>query len=143
MKKYFLAIFSLILLGCSGDDNNNNCNLLIDVGVSFSINLNLPQFSPLQFTGSTVKIDGQGNGGLILVRVNSSSIRAWDGADPNHAFSSCSILDVEGLTATCGCEDANAYELFSGQITGNNPQPCTLKEYRVEAISSTQFLVSN
>jgi hypothetical protein len=143
MKNYLRLFLVLVLLNCSDTNNQENCNFLLNVGVNATINLNLPQFSQLQFIGNSVRLEGQGNGGIIIARTGSETLRAWDGADPNHSFSSCSLLSVNGLTATCGCEDANQYELLSGQIMGNNPQPCTLLGYRIEPIGNNQFLISN
>jgi hypothetical protein len=143
MKKCLLLVLIGLLFSCSSDDRNNNCNFLINVGVNASIDLNLPQFSQLQFPSNAVRLEGQGNAGIIIVRVNNSSLRAWDGADPNHTISSCSRLEINGLSAVCGCTDANEYELISGQILGNNPQPCTLQEYRVEAVGNNRFLITN
>ena len=143
MNRFFVLVFILTILGCSRDTNINNCNFLLNVNVNAAINLNLPQFSQLQFTGNSVRLEGQGNAGIILTRVNSSTIRAWDGADPNHALSSCSTLTIDGITAVCGCDDANTYDLFTGQSFGENQQPCTLQAYRVEFIGNNQYVVSN
>ena len=143
MKKYVLLVLTGFLLSCSSDDTNNNCNFLINVGVNASIDLNLPQFSQLQFPSNVVRLEGQGNAGIIIVRVNNSTIRAWDGADPNRAPESCTRLEINGLTAISSCDNPNEYELISGQILGDNPQPCTLREYRVEAIGSNRFLITN
>ncbi len=143
MKKLLLLASFIILFGCNKNENNINCNFLLDVGVNKVVNLNLPEFNQLQFPVNAIRSEGQGNDGLILVRVNSSTLIAWDGADPNHTPSSCSGLTITGLTAVCGCDDGNEYELTSGQIIGDNPQPCTLKPYRVEAIGNNTYLVSN
>jgi hypothetical protein len=143
MKKYFSVLSAFLLLGCSNDNNLNNCNFLLNVGINATINLNLPQFSQLQFIGNSVRLEGQGNGGVIIARTGSATLRAWDGADPNHAFGSCSLLSVDGLIATCGCDDANQYELLSGQNLGDNPEPCTLLQYRIEAIGNNQYLITN
>lgn len=143
MKKIAILIVCIILLGCSRNDNLNNCNFLLDVGVNLNVNLNLPQFSQLQNTGNSVRVEGQGNAGLIITRVNSSSIRAWDGADPNVVLSSCSTLTITGINAISGCPEANEYSLITGQSLGTNQQPCTLKEYRVDTLGGNQFLVTN
>ncbi|MFC3876551.1 hypothetical protein [Winogradskyella maritima] len=143
MKKVAFLLLSILFFGCAGDDRPNQCSFLLNVGVNFNVNLNLPQFNQLQFPVNAVRVEGPGNNGLILVAVNSGTIRAWDGSDPNHAPSSCSGLMINGLTATCGCPDGNEYELLSGQIVGNNPQPCTLREYRVTALGNNQFVVNN
>lgn len=142
MKKFILLFSSIVLLGCSGDDNPNNCNFLINVNVNTSINLNLPQFSQLNFVSNSVRIEGQGNNGIIITRVTTDALRAWDGADPNHAPSSCSRLDIDGANAVCGCEDANTYSLFTGQAL-NEPQPCGLKEYRVTPAGNNTFLITS
>ena len=142
MKKICALVLALFLLGCDDDNNPNNCNFLLNVGVNLNVNLNLPQFSQLQFTGNSVRVEGQGNGGIILFS-SSGTLLAWDGADPNVAISSCSILEINGPIARSTCEDANEYNLLTGQIVGNNPQPCTLKAYRVDNLGNNQFLVSN
>ncbi|TCK65104.1 hypothetical protein DFQ05_2317 [Winogradskyella wandonensis] len=143
MKKYLVLGLIVLALGCSNNDNLNNCNFLLNVGVNATINLNLPQFSQLINTGNSARLDGQGNGGIIITRVNSTTLRAWDAADPNHPFSSCSILTINGVNAICGCEDGNEYNLITGQVIGQNDQPCTLKEYRVEFVGNNQYVISN
>ncbi|MFD1062912.1 hypothetical protein ACFQ1Q_06605 [Winogradskyella litorisediminis] len=143
MKNFIIILCAFLLIGCSRNDNLNNCNFLLDVGVNINVNLNLPQFSQLQNTGNSVRINGQGNAGIIVTRVNSSTIRAWDGADPNHPVSGCSTLTIDGVNAVCGCDDANVYNLLTGQSLGENQQPCTLRAYRVDAVGNNQFLVTN
>lgn len=145
MKKLvFLTISSLLILGCGSDNNNSvNCNFLLDLGVNLNVDLNLPEFSQLQFTGNSVRVEGQGNGGIILHRRNSSTLLAWDGADPAHGFSNCSLLQVSGPIATCSCEDANQYNLLSGQVIGEADVPCTLIRYTVDDLGNNQFFISN
>lgn len=143
MKKLVFGIVFLMLMSCDRNETDANCNFLLNVGVERVVNLNFPEFNQLLLPINAQRVEGQGNNGLILVRVNSFTLRAWDGADPNHTPSSCSGLTVTGLTAVCGCPDANEYELLSGQSIGDNPQPCTLKEYRVEDIGNNTYLVTN
>ena len=145
MKKLLLLLISVALFTCNKNDNNRNCNFLLDVGVNLTVNLNLPQFNQLLFPGNAIRVEGQGNEGIILYRLNSSSLLAWDGADPNHTPSACSALSLEtdGITASCGCSDNNSYYLATGTFFGDNPPRCTLKPYRVEAIGNNTFLVSN
>ena len=63
MKRLLILLFTVTFLGCSRDNNINNCNFLLDVNVNVAVNLNLPQFSTLQVPGSVVKFEGQGNAG--------------------------------------------------------------------------------
>ena len=134
-----------MFFGCNKNDNNSNCNFLLDLGVNLTVNLNLPQFNQLLFPGNAVRVADQGNEGIILYRLNSATLLAWDGADPNHIASSCSALSIEsdGVSATCGCGDNNTYFLATGTFSGDNTPPCTLKPYRVELIGNNIYFVSN
>ena len=143
MKKLVFGIAFLMLISCDRNETDANCNFLLNVGVNRVVNLNFPEFNQLLQPINAQRLEGQGNNGIILVRISSTTLRAWDGADPNHVPSSCSGLTITGLTAVCGCADANEYELINGQIVSDNPQPCTLKEYRVEALGNNSFLISN
>jgi hypothetical protein len=133
MKKIaFFYLIALLFLGCSkNDDNNSNCNFLLNVGVNTSLNLNLPQYGDLNFIGNSVYISGQGNGGLIITNTGTGFV-AFDAADPNHTPSSCSILTISQGEGVCGCTDANKYSLFTGQPLENSELRCGLKAYRAE-----------
>ena len=142
MKK--LAIFSLIIslfFSCSkNDDNNSNCNFLLNIGVNESLNLNFSQYNDLNFIGNTIYVPGPGNGGLIVTNTGTGFV-AFDAADPNHVPNSCSILSVSGAEAVCGCEDANKYSTFTGQPLENPDLRCGLKAYRAQL--SGNYLVIN
>jgi hypothetical protein len=145
MKKYFI-ILSLVLLSCSSDDaNRSNCNFLFNAGVNLTVNTNLPQFNQLQFPSNGVYVSGQGNNGIWLWRLNSSTLYAWDAADPSHAPSACSTLTDSGTgdIVVCGCDDENQYSLATGFGFDGNTQPCTLKPYRVDDLGNGQYLISN
>jgi hypothetical protein len=143
MKKLSLLLVLYLLLGCNKSDDNNNCNFLLNVGVNLTVNINLPQFSQLQFANNPVRVEGQGNEGLILIRGIGENILAWDGADPNHSPGPCSALQLNGIDAECGCDDGNIYNLVTGQLVSQTNQPCTLKPYRVESLGNNTFLVTN
>lgn len=145
MKK-LIIILSLIVLSCNGDDNNiNNCNFLFDAGVNLAVNTNFPQFNQLQFNGNAVYVANQGNNGIWLYRLTSSTLYAWDAADPSHAPAACSTLTDSGSgdIVVCNCGDANQYSLATGLGLDGNTQPCTLQPYRVDDLGNGQFLVSN
>ena len=143
MKK--LLILFLLFFSCSGDDNNNNCNFLFNAGVNLTVNTNLPQFNQLQFANNSVYVSGQGNNGIWLWRLNSSTLLAWDAADPSHAPEACSTLTYSGIgdIVVCGCNDENQYSLGTGFGLDGNTQACTLQPYRVDDIGNNTFLVSN
>ena len=140
MKKIFLiALTCFVLAACSSnDDNNENCNFLLNIGVNTSINLNLPQYSQLEFISNSVYIPNHGNKGIIVTN-SGTGFSAWDAGDPNHAQQTCSIVNGTGLEGTCGCADANTYSFITGQSLGT-ALPCTLKRYRVEQSGNTLFI---
>ena len=141
MKNFLTLLTFALLVSCSKSDDNNNCNFLQNLGVNASINLNLPQYSQLQFTSNSVYIPNQGNGGIIVTNVG-SGLRAWDAADPSRTASSCSIMTIDGANAKCGCGDENEYSLFIGQPL-NEALPCGLKEYRVTPTGSNTYSITN
>ena len=136
------ALICLLIVSCSKTDVNNNCGYLVNAGVDFTINLNLPQFSNLLNIGNSVYIANQGNGGVFVTQ-SGIGLFAWDAADPNHTFSNCSIMSVVGgLNAKCNCVEENEYSLVTGQSLGD-PLPCTLKNYRVEQTGDNIYFISN
>ncbi len=139
---FFSSLICLLLVSCSKNAVNSNCNFLLNAGVNFTVNLDLPQFSNLQFQNNSVYIPNQGNGGLIVTSTG-IGILAWDASDPNHAPSACSIMTIiGGINAKCNCDDENEYSLITGQSL-NDPLPCALKNYRVEQTGNNSYLISN
>ena len=138
----FKILISLMLVACSKNNVKSNCNFLLNAGVNFTINLDLPQFSNLQFQNNSVYIPYQGNDGLIVTSTG-LGLLAWDASDPNHAPSACSVMTIiGGINAKCNCDDENEYSLITGQSL-NNPLPCALKNYRVEQTGNNSYLISN
>ncbi len=133
----FSCLICLLLVSCSKNEVNSNCNFLRNAVVNYPLNLNLN--SALLVTSGTVYVPDQGYGGIIIINVGFNRYRAWDAADPNHPFSTCSIMTINGINATCNCEDGNEYILFTGQPL-NNPLPCRLQEYYVDPNS---YFISN
>lgn len=132
----------LILASCSKSDNNNsNCNFLLNIGVNTSINLSLPQYNPLNFISNPVYIPNEGNGGIIVTNTGTGFV-AYDASDPNHSPNNCSILSIDGLEGICGCEDENKYSLFTGQPLENPNLRCGLKSYRTE-LNGNNLLIFN
>lgn len=142
MRLFLITLLFAILTACSGDSvTNENCKFLLNVGVNVTLNLSLPQYSQLQFVSNSAYIANAGNGGIIVTNAGTGYF-AWDAADPNHNLSSCSVLQISGLEATCQCADHNTYSLVNGQPLGNSSLQCGLKNYRVEQNGNT-LLISN
>lgn len=141
MKKIFLvAILSLAATSCSKSNNTDeNCNFLLNIGVSRQLDLNLPQYSQLNFPSNPVLVPNEGNNGIIVTNTGTGFV-AYDATDPNHILSACSGLTITGLEGKCGCDDENEYSLFTGQPLNNSALPCGLKAYRVEKSGNSLFI---
>lgn len=139
-----LRYFAILILAtaCSSETVGNNCNFLPDVTVNAVINLNLPQFDQLNFTSGVVKLPGQGNAGVFLIRQNAQTILAWDGADPSQPLGSCSAMTLNGTEVSSTCGEGNTYTLFTGSpLSGTTT--CTLKPYRVLPIGDNVYQLTN
>lgn len=146
MKKLLLTLSCIVIFACNkNDDDTTNCNFLFDANINLVVNTNLPQFLQLQFNDNKIYVSGYGNNGIWLYRANSTTLYAWDAADPSHQPTACSTLTDSGIgdIVVCGCNDENQYSLATGYPFGENTQPCTLQAYRVESIGNNEFLVSN
>jgi hypothetical protein len=115
MKAIFLLIGLSLLISCESDDDSRRNPNLLNINVNYEVNLSLPQFNNLNFSGNSVYVPGQGNLGLIIVN-SGSSFLAWDAADPNLVPNDCSRLIIDGLNAASSCnEPPNSYSLITGQ----------------------------
>lgn len=142
MKKIVLIMsiaFALITSSCSKSDNNTSCNFLLNVAVSTSINLNLPQYSQLEFISQAVYVPNVGNKGIIVMNSGTGFV-AWDAADPNHGLNDCPRLEIVGAEAVSSCGEDISYSLFTGQPLGENNLPCGLKFYPVEQAGNMLFI---
>lgn len=140
-KTLYCLLIILFLTGCSKNNNDENCNFLLNVGVNASLNLNLPNYSPLNFISNAIYEPGYGNKGIIVINTG-TGFAAWDASDPNHSPNTCSTLEIVGVEAVCGCTDENTYSLYTGQPLSNPNLTCGLKAYRVEQSGNT-LLISN
>ncbi len=115
MKAVLFLIGFILLTSCESDDNQRQNPNLLNINVNYEVNLSLPQFNNLNFSGNSVYIPEQGNLGLIVVNSGSSYL-AWVAADPNLIPKDCSRLIIEGLNASSRCNDSgNSYSLVTGQ----------------------------
>ena len=132
MKKtlFILSIFSL-LMACSGSDDSyrNNPNLP-NVNFRFQLNLNLPEYNDLQFPGNSYATYNHGVRGVVIYNINSQQYAAFELSDPNHPPNSCSGMTVNGVIASCGCDD-NEYNVITGELVDGDGE-YTMRPYRVQ-----------
>lgn len=135
MRLYLTCFIAFIaLVSCKSDDNEvlDDNPFLNDPIVSLSLNLNLPQYNPLKFPGSSLIINQQGIRGIVIYNVNNDLYTAFDLADPNHIPNACSRMTIEGIEASCPCEnDDNVYDIVTGQHkTNQNAYP--MQQYFIQ-----------
>ena len=138
--KFYFIIGLLLIIGCAKNNIDNRCNYLLNLDIYYEINLNLPQYSELNFISNSVYIPNVGNGGIIVVNSGSGYL-AWDAADPNRTNLPCSVLTISGLEAISNCAEQNTYSLITGQSIGV-ALTCSLKPYRVESSGNILIISS-
>ncbi|MUP45351.1 hypothetical protein E0K83_06275 [Gramella sp. BOM4] len=132
MKKFSLVLLVFItLLSCSDsdDDFRRNPNLP-DLTVRLQLNLNFPEYNDLSYAGNSFVTYQQGVKGVVVYNINNSQYSAFELSDPNHPPSQCSGMKVEGIIATCDCEE-NSYNIITGELSEGEGQ-YTMKPYRVQ-----------
>ncbi|HSP12175.1 MAG TPA: hypothetical protein VLO29_06590 [Salegentibacter sp.] len=133
MKKYLLGLIASVLFtACSTDDNNriNNPNLP-DLNFRLQLNLDLPEYNNLQYPGNSYSTYMEGIKGIVVYNINNSQYTAFELSDPNHPPNNCSAMQVTGITAKCQCDDANEYNIVTGELTAGEGE-YTMKPYRIE-----------
>jgi nitrite reductase/ring-hydroxylating ferredoxin subunit len=117
---YYRFLLLLIFFGtfsCSKNQLNNN-PYLQDISFEKVINLNLPQYDNLKYSGGSIYLQSGGIKGLLLFNIN-DQIMAWEASCPNQYPSSCSKMTINGVQSVCSCEDFK-YSLATGQILSNS-----------------------
>ena len=138
MKKLFFILTTVVFFtSCSVDLQNND--LLPNIPVNKSINLELPQYINLQVPGGWVYTSG-GIKGIILYNINGTEFKAFDRACPSN---DCSTpMTFNGSTKLkCSCDDSE-YSILNGssQTNGNT---FSAREYLVTRSSSSTLRISN
>lgn len=129
-NKLLVLVLVLLAFSCKKDDQRLDQNpFLIRPLVSLNLNLNLPEYNALLFDGGSVIINQQGIRGLVVYRVNDSFYTAFELSDPNHIPSECSKMTLNGIIASCPCEnDDNSYNIVTGQHT-TQPDKYPMMQY--------------
>ena len=128
----FSLLIVLNLVSCSNnDDNNQNQNPYFAIlPVNINLNLNLPEYSALKFPGNSIIYTNQGIRGIVIYCVTENQYIASELSDPNHIPNSCSRMIVEGIIASCPCEDGNSYDIITGQFTPQTNAKYPMVQYR-------------
>lgn len=146
MKNIFYSIFIIFFVACSNNDEiKNNPNIPdYNFNTGSLINTDLPQFSQLKFANNYITLyDSFGVNGIVLYHLGGEQYVAYELTDPNHTPNSCSTLTVEGIIATCSCDDGNSYEILGGLGREGTTGEYTLKPYFTETSGSIIRIFNN
>ena len=118
MKRFLLICCAVVcLFSCSSDDGGVNNNPFIpNALVQYQLDLALPLFDNLRFAGGSAYIsNGGGVRGFFVFNLSGDQFFAWEASCPNHTPNNCSTMTIQGVLATCSCEDYE-YSLATGQL---------------------------
>lgn len=133
MKKFlFLALF-LTILSCENDDDVNRDNpFLIDPLVNLQLDLSLPQYNALNFSGNSIEINTQGIKGIVVYCISDDQYVALELSDPNHVPNDCSRMAINGIEAICPCtSDSHEYNIITGQHV-SDPNLYPMQRYNAQ-----------
>lgn len=133
MKKILVfSLLAVLLISCSGSDDGYRGNPnLANLNFSARLNLSLPEYNQLQYAGNSYVTYNYGVKGIVIYNINGSQFTAFELSDPNHPASDCSAMTVNGVIATCSCED-NAYNIITGEPATEDNLQYTMKPYRIQ-----------
>lgn len=130
IKRFFLLVMIFGLTSCNPDDEVRNNPYLNEISFRLDINLNLPEYNNLNFAGNSYTSYNHGINGVVVYNINNNQFTAFELSDPNHPLSNCSRLTVEGIIATCTCDEGNSYNIITGELSTGTGQ-YSLKPYRI------------
>tara|TARA_B100000949_G_C13912538_1_gene297413 strand:+ start:85 stop:513 length:429 start_codon:yes stop_codon:yes gene_type:complete len=137
MKKIAFLLLLITVFACKSDDDKLDDNpYLTSPLVDLTLNLNLPEYNSLNFPSNSLVITRQGIRGVVIYNVDNTTYHAFELSDPNHVPNDCSRMEVDGIEATCPCDDDNKYNIVTGQnITDPNRYP--MQRYRAVRSGNT------
>lgn len=147
LKSITASLFCLFLLvSCQKNDDTINANRFIP-NIAFdtqnSIDTTLPQFNSLQFASNSLVLPEFGFRGIVIYNSGNNNYFAFEITDPNHIPANCSDLNVEGIIATCNCDDGNSYNIVNGAPFDGTSGQFSLIPYFVEVNGSVIRVFNN
>ncbi|MDO9275911.1 MAG: hypothetical protein Q7T92_10225 [Lutibacter sp.] len=138
MRKLFLLLLLAVFFSCEKNDTND---VLPDVFVNETINLNLPQYINLQTPSGWAYTSG-GIKGIVLQNtgIGNPPYKAFDRACPNNDCAAPMTFDGS-LKLKCSCDNSE-YSIIDGspQTAGNSH---FAREYRVNVLSGSTLNITN
>ncbi|HUH50500.1 MAG TPA: hypothetical protein VLZ11_00170 [Flavobacterium sp.] len=142
LRKFFiLTILSLVLHSCESDYARVNNPFVPTYSFGFTIDMQLPMYSSLNYPSNAVLVTlvGAGANGVIVFNTG-AGYRAYEANCPNQYASSCSQLQINGIRAVCPCDELE-YSLYTGLPVTEGDY--AMIPYRVELRGGSQLYISN
>ena len=132
---FILFLFSFF--ACTDEENNN----IPFAEVNFQIPLNDPALNNLQTVGGWEMIAG-GSRGIILYRLSTTEIKAYDRHCTFQPWNTCALVSVDAnnFTATDPC-CGSSFLLRNGDVS-NPPASIPLKQYNA-FVDGNQLFITN
>ncbi|MDA9312579.1 hypothetical protein OAD50_01850 [Vicingaceae bacterium] len=129
LKKQLLFVVFITLLIFSACNSDEATNIPL-VQVNFQYNINLPEYIELQTIGGSVEVFG-GSRGIILYRLSSDEIKAYDRHCTFEPSNTCGLVTVDPnrFTGTDNC-CRSSFLLSTGNVS-KPPAILPLREYTV------------
>ena len=137
MRNSISLVLLVFLFSCEKNDTND---ILPNISVNVTIDLNLPQYINLQTPTGWAETSGGLRGILVLNTGLTPLYKAYERACPNNDCSSPMIFDGS-LKMKCPCDNSE-YSIIDGspQTTGNLH---FAREYRVNQINPSTINITN
>ncbi|WP_291969151.1 hypothetical protein [Lutibacter sp.] len=138
MRKLFLLLPFIIFFSCEKNVTND---ILPNVSVNVTINIDLPQYIDLQTPTGWTEITGGIKGILIQnTGIGNPPYKAYDRACPNNDCATPMVFDGS-LKMKCPCDNSE-YSIIDGspQTSGNIH---FAREYRVNVLNSSTLNITN
>ena len=137
MRKLTLLLFLSIFFSCEKNETND---ILPDVTVNETINLNLPQYVDLLTSGGWEYTTGGIKGILILNNGLTPKYKAFERACPNYDCDKAMTFDGS-LKLKCSCDESE-YSILDGspQTSGNS---YFAREYKVNVVGTSLIITNN
>ena len=138
MRKSLLLLLIVTFFSCEKNELND---LLPEVQVNETINMNLPEFTDLLTPSLSVETTGGINGLFIINRGSGNPpYKAYDRACPNNDCTSGLVFDGV-FRLKCPCDDSEYNIVDSSPLTEGNSH--FLREYKVIMLNEYTLNISN
>lgn len=132
-------LFLTALISCTKSSIEND--LLPNITVNETVNLNLPKFINLQVPGGSAYISG-GVNGIVIYKLNNNEFKAFDRACPHLPVSSCTQMVIKNtIKLVCPCDDSEFNILNGSPLTEGITHYA--REYLVTVFNANTLRITN